>query len=121
MKFCWSTLTVRDMAASLWFYQEIVGLEIDNRMQVGNGTEIVFLGKGDTKVELICHQGKKETDMGKDISLGFEVPSLDRQLALVQEKGIAVTSGPYQPNRFVRFFYVQDPDGLSIQFVEQLH
>ncbi|AEV27907.1 putative ring-cleavage extradiol dioxygenase [Sphaerochaeta pleomorpha str. Grapes] len=120
MKFCWSTLTVSDMATSLSFYKEIVGLEIDNQMQVGNGTQIVFLGKGETKVELICHGGKKETDMGKDISLGFEVPSLDKQLALVQEKGIAVTSGPFQPNPFIRFFYVSDPDGLSIQFVEQL-
>lgn len=120
MKFSWSTLTVRDMATSLTFYQEIVGLEIDNRMQIGNGTEIVFLGKGETKVELICREGKKETDMGKDISLGFAVPSLDAQLALVKEHGIRITSGPFQPNPFIRFFYVQDPDGLSIQFIEQL-
>jgi lactoylglutathione lyase len=88
-------------------------------MSVGNGTEIVFLGKGETKVELIHHKDRHETDMGKDISLGFQVPSLDAQMALVKEKGIGITAGPFQPNPFVKFFYVEDPDGLSIQFVEQ--
>jgi lactoylglutathione lyase len=108
------------MATSLSFYQEIVGLEIDSRMQIGNGTEIVFLGKGETKVELIHHVDTKATDMGKDISLGFEVSSLDTQLSLVKAKGIAITGGPFQPNPFVKFFYIQDPDGLKIQFVQQL-
>ena len=44
MKFCWSTLHVRNMEESLKFYKEIVGLEIDSRFAAGPGVEIVFLG-----------------------------------------------------------------------------
>ncbi len=31
MKFCWSTLQVRNMAESSAFYQNIVGLKVDRR------------------------------------------------------------------------------------------
>ena len=118
MKFCWTTLMVKDMEESLKFYQEIVGLSIDRRFKAGPGSEIVFLGKGETKVELISNEANKEVNFGKDISLGFEVDSLDDMLAFVKEKGAAVHSGPFQPNPHVRFFYVMDPNGLKIQFVE---
>ena len=53
MKFCWVTINVKDMEASLRFYQEIVGLTIDRRFQAGPGVEITFLGNDETKVELI--------------------------------------------------------------------
>ena len=49
MKFCWTTIIVRNMQESLKFYQEIVGLCIDSRMNAGPGVEIAFLGDGQTK------------------------------------------------------------------------
>ena len=118
MKFSWSTLMVRDMAQSLAFYQEIVGLAIDRRVGAGPGTEIVFLGDGETKIELICNQDGKEISVGPDISWGFEVDSLEDTLALVGEKGVPVHSGPFSPNPHTRFFYVLDPNGMKIQFVQ---
>lgn len=120
MKFCWCTLMVKNMEESLKFYQEIVGLEVDRRFKAGPGTEIAFLGDGETKVELVCNDGSKEVNMGQDISLGFEVNSVDEMMASLKEKGIAVHSGPFQPNPHVKFFYVADPNGLKIQFVENI-
>lgn len=120
MKFCWCTLNVNNMEESLRFYQEIVGLKIDRRFNAGPGTEIAFLGDGETKVELICSEGKDGSNMGQDISLGFEVKSVDGMMAFVKEKGIAIHSGPFQPNPHVRFFFVTDPNGLKIQFVENI-
>lgn len=43
MKFCWSTLKVKDMEESLKFYKEIVGLSEEQRFNAGPDTEIVFL------------------------------------------------------------------------------
>lgn len=120
MKFCWSTLMVKNMEESLKFYQEIVGLKIDRRFNAGPGVEIVFLGEGETKVELICNENNKDINVGKDISWGFEVKSLDEMMALVKEKGIEIQGGILQPNPHVRFFYVLDPNGLKIQFVENM-
>ena len=65
MKFCWATIMVKDMEESLKFYQEIVGLKVDRRFEAGPGVEIVFLGNGETKVELICDEKIKMSVLGK--------------------------------------------------------
>lgn len=118
MKFCWTTILVRDMQKSLEFYQDIAGLEIDHRINAGPGIEIAFLGDGETKVELIKNESVKEISIGTDISMGFEVDSLDRMMEIITAKGLDIHSGPFQPNPATRFFYVLDPNGWKIQFVE---
>ncbi|AWI04577.1 VOC family protein [Clostridium drakei] len=120
MKFCWSTLTVKDLEESLKFYEDIVGLKVQQRFKGGPGMEIAFLGEGETKIELIYNSNVKEVNYGADISLGFEVNSVDQIMELVKSKGIAVHSGPFQPNPHVKFFFVLDPNGLKIQFVENI-
>ena len=119
MKFCWSTLHVRNMEESLKFYKEIVGLEIDSRFAEGPGVEIVFLGDGETKIELISGDVSGDTAIGKDISWGFKVDSLDKKLDFIKEKGIDIVEGTIQPNPDTKFFYVLDPNGLKIQCVER--
>lgn len=120
MKFCWTTLKVKDMDESLSFYQEIVGLSIDRRFNAGPGVEIVFLGDGETKVELIYDENNKEVDFGQNISLGFVVNSVDEKMEFVQKNDIDIHSGPFQPNPNIKFFYIIDPNGLKIQFVENI-
>ena len=120
MKFCWCTVGVRDMAASLKFYQEVVGLPVSRRFAAGPGMEICFLGEGETKVELICGANHKAPVNPEGISLGFEVKSVDEMIKLIKEKGLAVAGGPFQPDPRIKFFYVKDPDGVSIQFVENM-
>ncbi len=119
MRFNWTTIMVKDMEESLKFYQEIVGLPIDRRFKSGDAVEIVFLGDGETKVELIDNKELKEVKIGQDISLGFETDSLEKMMSFVKEKGVEIHSGPFQPNPHTKFFYVLDPNGLKIQFVEQ--
>ena len=120
MKFCWITINVKDMEKSLDFYRGIVGLPLNRRFKASPDVELSFLGKGDTQVELICNAKNGESGFGKDISLGFEVPSLEEVTGVLKDKNIPVIAGPLQPNPTVRFIYVLDPDGLKIQFVENL-
>lgn len=120
MKFCWSTIKVKNLEESLKFYKEIVGLTLSNRFPAGPGREIAFLGDGETKIELICDESLKDINYSEYISLGFEVNSVEDMMNFVKEKGINMHSGPFQPNPHTRFFYVLDPDGLKIQFVENI-
>ena len=120
MSFCWSTIEVNDLEESLEFYQEIVGLKLNRRFEAGPESEIAFLGAGETEIELIDHEESDEVDIGQDISLGFEVDSLDEKLEFIKEKGIPIHSGPVQPNPNIKFFFIQDPNGLKIQFVENI-
>lgn len=117
MSFAHTTIMVKDMKESLQFYQEIVGLSIARRFPIDTG-EIVFLGDGETKVELIYNRQLKEVSYGEHISLGFSVESLDKTMEFVKEKGIEIHSGPIEPNPATRFFFVLDPNGLRVQFIE---
>lgn len=118
MKFCWCTISVNNMEESLKFYKEIVGLKENMRFQAGPGTEIIFLGEGETQIELIHNENNEQVNIGLDISLGFAVESIDEMMGFVKEKGIDIHSGPFQPNPHTKFFFVLDPNGLRIQFVE---
>jgi lactoylglutathione lyase len=106
------------MEASLAFYQDLVGLKLMRRFSPQEGVEIAFLGEGETKVELICNGSGEKSEVGSDISWGFETEDLDALTAILEEKGIAIQSGPFSPNPYMRFFYVLDPNGFKIQFVE---
>lgn len=118
MNFCWVTLYVSNMAASLDFYTRIIGLDISSSFKVGETREIVFLGTQETKVELIHDTHKEQIMHGKDISLGFEVSSLDKTMDLLRQENCAVAAGPFQPNPKMKFIYIADPDGVKIQLAE---
>jgi lactoylglutathione lyase len=120
MKFCWVTLSVADLEKSMDFYTKVVGLTVDRKVEPSPKMKIAFLGSGETKVELIYDQAGVKKGMGEGISIGFEVESIESFMKLLKERGIPVASGPHQPNPSIRFIYVLDPDGLRVQFVENI-
>ena len=79
-----------------------------------------FWVMGKQSLSLICNETSKEVNIGQDISLGFEVESLDEMLAQLKIKGIDIHSGPFQPNPHLKFFYLLDPNGLRVQLVENI-
>ena len=118
MKFCWTTIAVKDMESSIRFYQEIVGLAPTRRLKPSPEQEIAFLGTGETQVELIWNAKKGLILAAQDISMGFECASLDSLMETFRKEGIPLHSGPFQPNPGIRFLYILDPDGHKLQFVE---
>lgn len=120
MKFLWTTILVNNMYESLKFYEEIVGLKLTERFQAGPGMEISFLGEGETKVELIYNEKFKKLDAGNRVTLGFKVESLEEKIDFIKEKGINILRGPIQPNPSIKYFIIKDPDGVKIQFAQQL-
>ncbi len=118
MKLSHITLNVNHMEESLKFYNKVLGLPIQHRFTPHPTTEIVFLGDGDTAVELICHEGEHSVSFGEDISIGFGVESLEATRTLLSENGISfgetITVGLQ-----TRFFFAKDPNGVKVQFIEQ--
>ncbi|NLE16501.1 MAG: VOC family protein [Spirochaetales bacterium] len=119
MDFVWATITVRNMEESLQFYQEVAGLRLNRRVRSNESTELAFLGDGPTQIELIHRSNGEPQGIGKGISLGFGVEDLDGMMLKIKELGLEIHEGPFAPNPHVRFFYVLDPNGLRIQFVER--
>lgn len=120
MSFCWCTIRVNDIEESIKFYQEIVKLSISKRYITEAGKEICFLGDGETKVELIYDPTYKVTNTCEGISLGFEVDTIEEMIKFIKQKGLEIDKGPIQPNPHIKFFYVKDPNGFKIQFVENM-
>lgn len=81
------------------------------------GLEIVFLGNGETEIELISDQTKSDIDYGQAVSLGFAVQSLEEAAQRMKEMGIKVGQ-IFSPSPQVNYFFVSDPNGLRIQLIE---
>lgn len=119
MKNLWTTIAVSNLEASLVFYTEVLKLPIDRQMKTPNGIEIIFLGEGETKFELIYNPHQGTVTYGTGVSTGFEVQSVEAMMTQFEEMGMTF-EGPFEPAPFIKFIYVKDPDGYKIQLVEHL-
>ena len=121
MQFCHVTLAVENLETSLAFYCDIVGLKLKQRLSVGAGTEIAFLGDN-AELELIsgsmgiCKEGQQK---GNGVSVGFFTESLEDMIILLREKAYEVDGEIICPNPSVRFFFAKDPDGYTVQFMQR--
>ncbi|HPY37176.1 MAG TPA: VOC family protein [Clostridia bacterium] len=117
MKLNWVTIRVGDLEKSLFFYTQLLKLEVAARFPSGE-REIVMLGDAnEAKIELIYEAGKSVETPGRGVTIGLEADDLDALVHLLKENGLALT-GPISPNPKLRFFFVKDPDGYSVQLAE---
>ena len=119
MNFCWCTITTGRLDESVRFYTELVGLTIARRFQMP-GREFVFLidEKGN-EIELIFEGENPSVTEKPGISVGFTTGDLDKAMELAASMGYPI-EGPVSPAPNVRFAFVTDPNGVKIQFVQNL-
>ncbi|MBU5426406.1 VOC family protein [Tissierella pigra] len=116
MKLNWVTIYVSNLEKSLYFYTKILGLNVSVKFGDENH-QIVMLGEADeTKIELIFESNTKIENPGKGVSIGLETDNLENLIEELNNIGYKVT-GPISPNPHIRFFFVQDPDGYTIQLI----
>lgn len=116
MKLNFITFMVRDIKDSLVFYQELVGLQVMNRISLNEG-EIVFLAndKDETMLELIEFKGVEKVT-AKGMVMSF---SVENELEEVRAKALALG---YFPSEIIergpkpKHFTLADPDGLIVEF-----
>jgi len=108
------TIRVRDLEKSVAFYETIAGLLVIRRLHESSA-ELAFLANkaGETEIELVCLQ-KGQTFEGKGFFICFLTDRLDEMRALALSKGFK-PSDIYKPDEKSRYFYVYDPDGVSVQ------
>ena len=125
MAFCWTTLHVKSMEASIEFYENGVGLSLQRRFKSPTGNEVAFLGFGDgqeqTLLELIQAEVPADYPQSDQISIGFNTEDLMEKKEVLEAMGVGLYKDIIQPNPSIRFFYVKDPDGISVQFLQWLN
>ena len=119
MNFVFATIHVTDLAASIRFYEDVMGMKVTKRFASGPDIEIAFMADGPTEIELLCNKQEELGQYQPFPSFGFAVEDLDQAMAEMKVKGVAITKGPFQPNPSTRFFFIQDPDGVPLQLIEQ--
>lgn len=113
MKFKHITINVTDLERSIAFYEEVAELTVQRRLEAGPA-KLAFLSdeEGDTEVELLQYPGRKYE--GKGMFLCFACDKLDAMHELVTKKDMH-PSMIQEPDDGTRYFYVYDPDGVSVQ------
>ena len=118
MHFQYITIIVKDLAASVDFYQTMTKLHISRELSPGGATKIAFLrnAEGATEIELV-ENAEMQGFQGKGFFLSFHTDALDEMHALASAKNLN-PSDIRSPNETSRYFYVYDPNGVSIQLTQ---
>jgi lactoylglutathione lyase len=120
MHFLHLTFRVRDIEKSIRFYEDFIGLNIQKRL-TSSEWDVVFLAdkEGATQIELVSmEQGAKVETKG--LTVCFQTIDLDGLWKRAGEEGLN-PSDIRNPDPENRYFYVYDPDGISIEFKQKMH
>jgi lactoylglutathione lyase len=115
---------VRDLDASLKFYERAFGMKLADRYDF-DGFTLAYLRnpENDFEIELTWNHGRAEPyEMGTGYGhVAFTVADLDSEHKRLNDLGI----GPLPIKEFhrdgglmARFFFVQDPDGYKIEVLQ---
>lgn len=115
MKMKHVTIHTAKLEESVNFYKTFCGLTVQRDLN-NPGHHIVFLANavGETCVELI--EAPDAAYKGSGISIGFEVGNVVAYHRTMEEKGFNPTP-IFSPGPGTQFFFVEDPNGLEIQFI----
>jgi lactoylglutathione lyase len=114
MKVKYATIIVEDMAESIKFYPEVLGLEIDSQYNPYPGLTITLLkGEGDAMIELIKN-AENETGL---FSVGMEVEDINTTVKELKSKGAKITQEP-MPITVGTLAFLEDPNGAQIALIQ---
>lgn len=114
MQFKHLAIVTREFERSIHFYETLTQLRVMRRQTYGEG-EIAFLAnaEGETEIELISMPSMQAFE-GRGFFLCFLTEDLDGIHAFASENGYT-PSDIRNPDPSSRYFYVYDPNGISVQ------
>jgi glyoxylase I family protein len=110
----------RDFESSICFYTEVLGFQVKQRQMVEAPPleEVVYLELGGTVVELLrvrdaVHVPFEPWRTGYRM-MALEVEDMDKAVAYLADKGVAITRGPVVLGKSKRA-EIHDPDGFPLE------
>ncbi len=118
---------VRDLERSINFYQNVLGLKLEERMQVDEQLELAFLSfSGDKKdtysqttLELV-HGRDVEAKEGRVNHLAFSVQNIDEMLVKLKQHEVELIDETAREvgDGKMRVAFFRGPDGEKLELVE---
>ena len=115
-------MRVGDMDQTIAFYTEVLGLEVLERKVSPRGSHLAFLRVPNSEelIELCSFPASGPVKVQEDlVHLAFQVESLDKTIAALQQRGIRITDGPTTTSSGSRFIFIDAPDGYEVELIER--
>jgi len=112
-----ASLTVRDLEKSLAWYRDVVGFEVQQRMEREGSLHAVRLQAGDVRILLTQDDGGRGQDRQKGEGVGLTFTTrdpVDDVARRIREHGVTLDSEPTDLPWGMRLFRVRDPDGYRL-------
>ncbi len=125
MRFAHTCYRVLDLNRSIDFYTNKVGLEFARKVPIGSDATNAFLavpGESEPRLELTLNHDREESyPLGEGYShIALIVDDLDATAEQLERAGgVDFESQPHEMGSGTRIFFVKDPDGYRIEFIER--
>ncbi len=111
---------VADLAKTVAFYKDVLGLEETGRHTSGRGSQLVFLKAPGSEelIELCKFDESGPVVVGPDLThLAFEVDDLEAFAKHAASKGCPLSDGPHKTARSTIAF-IDAPEGYEIEIIQ---
>src|SRR5206468_9924581 len=112
---------VSDLAKTVSFYKNVLGLKEVRRHTSGRGSQLVFLKAPDSEGEIeICKFDQSgPIVVGPDLThLAFEVDDLEKFAREAAAKGHPLSDGPHSSGSS-KIAFVDAPEGYEVELIER--
>jgi lactoylglutathione lyase len=111
---------VNDLAKTVDFYTQVLGLKEVRRHKSPRGSELVFLETPNSSelIEICIFPASGEVRVGADLThLAFEVENLEAFAAHAAALGYPLSDGPTESSSG-RFAFIDAPEGYEIELIQ---
>ncbi|MFN3408567.1 MAG: VOC family protein [Limisphaerales bacterium] len=112
---------VNDLARTVQFYRDVLGLEVVKQHKSPRGAELVFLKapQSEELIEICQLPGAEPVQVQPDLThLAFEVASLAEFEKHLAAHGLKFSDGPTTTASGSRIAFVDAPEGYEIELIE---
>ena len=119
-KYLHTRFRVSDMDKSIYFYQDVLGMEVIEQKNSPRGSKLVFLKfpDMDCELELCSFPDSGSVHVPEDlVHLAFEVDDLEVCIEKLNAAGVPITEGPLETSNGTKFIFTEDPDKYEIELM----
>ena len=112
---------VDDLARTVKFYQDVLGLTEIRRHKSSRGSELVFMKTPGSEelIELCSFPGSGPVQVQADLThLAFEVESMDAFAKHLAGLGLKFSDGPIRSSGGGTIAFIDAPEGYEIELIE---
>ena len=115
-------MRVNDLARTVRFYEEALGLSVSRRHTSPRGAQLVFLAvpNSDEEIELCQLPNSPSVEVQPDLMhLAFEVDDLEGFAAKLKQKGYSLSDGPTLTGSGSIIGFIDAPEGYEVELIQR--